>query len=59
MYMKPGKTFKLSKTTKRRMATIVDPVARHAYKNSMIQAELAQAVVPRSNKDKEKDKKSF
>lgn len=59
MYMKPSKTFKLSKTAKRRMATIVDPVQRHAYKNSMIQAELAAAVVPRSNKDKDKEKKSF
>jgi hypothetical protein len=52
--MKPGKTFNLSKQTKRFMATIVDPVARHAYKNAMIQAELAAAVVvkrePRDNK---------
>ena len=59
MYIKPSKTFKLSKTTKRRMATIVDPVERHAYKRAMIQAEIAAAIVPRSNKDKEKDKKSF
>ena len=57
MYMTPGKTFKLSKTTKRRMATIVDANERHAFKRAMIQAELANAVVPRSNKDKEK--KSF
>ena len=52
--MKPGKTFNLSKQTKRFMATFVDPVARHAYKNAMIQAELAAAVVvkrePRDNK---------
>ena len=52
--MKPGKTFNLSKQTKRFMATIVDPVARHAYKNAMIQAELAAGVVvkrePRDNK---------
>lgn len=59
MYMKPGKTFKLSKTTKRRMATIVDANERNAFKRAMIQAELANAVVPRSNKDREKDKKSF
>ncbi len=36
------------------MCTIVDPVARHAYKNAMIQAELAAGVVvkrePRDNK---------
>jgi hypothetical protein len=52
--MKPGKTFNLSKQTKRFMATIVDPVARHAYKNAMIQAQLASEVVvkrePRDNK---------
>ena len=45
MHIKPTKTFKLSSTTKRRMATIVDPVERHAYKNSMIQAQLASEVV--------------
>jgi len=50
--MKPSKTFKLSKTTKRRMATIVDANQRNAYKNMMIQAELAAGTVPRSTKDK-------
>lgn len=45
MYIKPSKTFKLSKTTKRRMATIVDPVERHAYKNAMIQAQIASEIV--------------
>ena len=52
--MKPGKTFILSKQTKRFMCTIVDPVERNAYKNAMIQAELAAGVVvkrePRDNK---------
>ena len=43
--MKPGKTFNLSKQTKRFMATFVDPVARNAYKNAMIQAQLASEVV--------------
>ena len=56
MYIKPGPTFKLSKTTKRRMATIVDPVEMHAYKNSMIQAQLAAEQVVRH---KEKNKNSF
>ena len=36
------------------MCTIVDPVARHAYKNAMIEAELSAGVVikrePRDNK---------
>jgi hypothetical protein len=50
--MKPSKTFKLSKTTKRRMATIADPHERHAYKNMMIQAELAAGVSLRPAKDK-------
>jgi hypothetical protein len=46
--MKPGKTFNLSKQTKRFMATIVDPVARHAYKRAMIQAQLASEVIVKS-----------
>jgi hypothetical protein len=40
MTMKTDKNFKLSKQVKRTMATIVDSVARHAYKRSMIQAQL-------------------
>ena len=59
MHMKPGKTFNLSKQTKRFMCSIIDPIERHAFKRAMIQAELASAVVPRSNKDREKDKKPF
>ena len=43
--MKPGKTFKLSKQTKRFMCTIVDPQKRNAFKNMMIQAELAAGVI--------------
>ena len=38
--MKPGPNFKIDSFVKRRMATIVDPVERHAYKNAMIQAQL-------------------
>ena len=45
--LKPGKTFNLSKQTKRFMATIVDPVARGEYKRAMIQAELAAAIAPK------------
>ena len=52
--MKPGKTFNLSKQTKRFMATITNSEDRNAYKRAMIQAELAAAVVvkrePRDNK---------
>lgn len=45
--MKPGKAFNLSKTTKRAMATIVDPHMRAAFKREMIQAEIAAAIVPK------------
>jgi hypothetical protein len=45
MYIKPGKTFVLSKQTKRMMCSIVDPVARHEFKRAMIQAQLASEVV--------------
>jgi hypothetical protein len=48
--LKPGKTFNLSKQTKRFMCTIVDPVERHAYKNAMIQAELESAIQPKREK---------
>ena len=43
--IKPGKTFKLSKQSKRLMCSIVDTHARNAFKRAMIQAELAAAVV--------------
>ena len=45
MMMQPGKTFKLSKQSKRLMCSIVDAHARNAFKRAMIQAELAAAVV--------------
>jgi hypothetical protein len=45
--MKPNKTFKLSKQTKRFMATFIDPIKRGEFKRAMIQAELAAAVVPK------------
>jgi hypothetical protein len=46
--MKPGKTFNLTKQTKRFMATFVNAEERNAYKRAMIQAELAAAVVIKS-----------
>jgi hypothetical protein len=48
--MKPTAAFRLSKQTKRFMCTIIDPVERHAYKNAMIQAELAAGIKPKSTK---------
>jgi hypothetical protein len=43
--LKPGKTFNLTKQTKRFMATFVDPVARNAYKRAMIDAQLCSEIV--------------
>ena len=48
--LKPNKTFKLSKQTKRFMATMVNADQRNAFKRSMIQAELAAAIVPKREK---------
>jgi hypothetical protein len=43
--MKPNKTFKLSKSTKRMMCSIVNTEQRNQYKRMMIQAELAAGVI--------------
>lgn len=40
--MKPDKNFKLSKYSKRRIATIIDTHQRGIYKRQLIQAELAE-----------------
>jgi hypothetical protein len=45
--MKPGPNFKLSKTSKRFLATIVDPQQRGLLKTGLIQAELHEAVQPK------------
>jgi len=51
--LKPNKTFKLSKQTKRFMATFVSAEARNAYKRAMIDAELAGAIQPKREKRKD------
>jgi hypothetical protein len=43
--LKPGKTFNLSKQTKRYMATIVDADTRNHFKRMMIQAQLQSEIV--------------
>jgi len=48
--MKPGKTFNLSKQTKRFMATITNAEDRNAYKRAMIQAELCSKIVVKHEK---------
>jgi hypothetical protein len=48
--MKPGKTFNLSKQTKRMMCNIVDPVSRNQFKRMMIDAQLHSEVVVKTVK---------
>ena len=45
--LKPSKTFKLSKQTKRFMCTYTDAHARGEYKRAMIQAQLESEIVPK------------
>jgi hypothetical protein len=49
--MKTNSNFKLNKQVKRFMATMINPVERHAFKNAMIQAQLL------GSKEVEKKKK--
>jgi len=48
--LKPNKTFKLSKTTKRMLCSIVNTEQRNQYKRMMIDAELCAAIVPKTVK---------
>jgi hypothetical protein len=48
--MKPGKTFNLSKDSKRQLATFTDKNKRSAWKKCLIEAELYAAVVPKTVK---------
>jgi hypothetical protein len=59
MYIKPSATYRMSKQTKRSLATIVDPQQRAAQKRIMIQAELAAAIAPRSTKSDRLPQKMF
>lgn len=47
--MKANKSFKLSKSSKMIMASMLPPKSQE-FKKSMIQAELAAAVKPKANK---------
>jgi hypothetical protein len=38
--LKKDKNFRISKQTKRLMASIIDPVSRNLYKNAMIEAQI-------------------
>ena len=48
-------TFKLSKRTKTMMALMKfkDDQARHAFKNAMIDAQVAASIVPRTAKERD------
>ena len=54
--LKPNSTFKLSKQTKRFMATIVDDKQRAIFKQVMIQAQLAAEEAKKQNMKSGKDK---
>lgn len=54
MMYKTSANFRIEKQVKRTMATIVDPIARNAYKNSMIQAQMFEL----NSRPKGKGKKS-
>jgi hypothetical protein len=48
--LKPTKNYKMSSTTKRMLANIIDPHERGVQKRLMIQAELYGAVAPKREK---------
>jgi hypothetical protein len=52
--LKPSKTFKLSKTSKRMISLMKGATneQRNQYKHMMIQAELAAAVQPKREKNR-------
>jgi len=49
--LKPGKTFNLSKTSKRILAQFTDSHARGQWKRMMIDAELSAAIVIKTPKN--------
>jgi hypothetical protein len=50
---KRDKNFRLSKQTKRFLATIVNVNKRNEYKKSMIEAEIAGSIIVKSKKTKD------
>lgn len=49
--MKPGSNFKMPKSTKRMLATYIDPHKRGMIKRHMIQAHLAASVIVKHDKN--------
>jgi hypothetical protein len=56
--LKRDKNFRLTKQTKRFMATIVDPIRRNEYKNAMIEAQIVGSVQFKPNKNKKEQKET-
>jgi hypothetical protein len=52
--MKPGKNFRLSKTTKRMMSLMKNKSLRNSFKRMMIDAQLCGAVVFKKEKSDKK-----
>ena len=50
--LKRDKSFKLTKSVKRTMATITDQNKMHQYKNLMITASILGSVLVKNKKDK-------
>lgn len=48
--LRPTAAFRLNQQTKRVMATIIDVNKAHGYRRSMIEAQLAEAIQPRTIK---------
>jgi len=56
--MKPGKTFNLSKTSKRMLAQFTDSQERADWKKMMIEAEITAATIPRTARERNDSKSS-
>jgi hypothetical protein len=48
--LKPTKNYNMSKTAKRMLATIADPIKRGELKRGFIQAELHSLIAPKREK---------
>lgn len=51
--LKRDNNFRIGKSIKRTMATIIDPNKMHEYKNLMIKASILGSVLVKSKKQKE------
>lgn len=54
--LKPTSNFKLAKSSKRLIASILSPQQRTSFKKSMIEAQLAEAIQPRVSKSRNQER---